>query len=105
MSQSRGELKKIMDMVELYDKRQKLVRMLDDLNRREACFIDWVTMLEGVAFRKGDKVILAHGTPNEETATVRYSKRNTIGQVWVYLTRENGKKTRRLARNLTMKMN
>ena len=75
--------------------------MLDDLNRREACFIDWVNMLEGVAFRKDDKVILAHGTSNEEMATVRYSKRNNIGQVWVYLTREDGRKTKRLARNLT----
>ena len=100
-----GELKKIMDMVKLYDKRHKLVRMLDDLNSREICFIDWVTMLEGAAFREGDEVILAHGTPNEETATVRYSKRNSIGQVWVYVTRENGEKTRRLARNLTQEMN
>ena len=50
MSQSRGELKKIMDMIKLYNKQQKLVRILDDLNSREAYFIDWVTMLEGVAF-------------------------------------------------------
>ena len=94
MSELRCEVKKITDMVDLYRKRQKLVRMLDDLNNREACFIDWVNMLEDMAFRKDDKVILAPGTPNEETATVRYSKRNNTCQVWVYLTREDGSKTK-----------
>ena len=100
MTPSRAHVRALMEMMKLHRRRETLIRQAGELTKRERSFITWLAMLESAAFRPGDNVVIDNPKDQFRIAVVRFTKTNTSGQTWVYITTLNGKKTCRLPRNL-----
>ena len=95
------EIRMLNELQKNHRKRESLIKQVGELTRKERSLVGWIAMLEGAAFRPGDSVIIVNNTQqNDIFATVRYAKTNKKGQLWIYVTTYEGKKTRRLPRNL-----
>ena len=95
----RTQVQVLMELNKICSQRESLLKRHDKLVKKEKSFITWLANLEGAAFRAGDMVMIE----NEDSpsfATVRYTKKDKRGMIWVYLTTTHGKKTRRVPRNL-----
>ena len=81
-----------MELSKIHRKRESLITQWGELVKKEKSFIEWLKMLEGAAFREGDHVIIENDVCNQNSrfATVRYTKTNRNGQIWVYITSADG---------------
>ena len=99
MSEIRTQVQVLMKLQKIKMQREALMKKNAELVKKERSFVSWLANLEGSAFRCGDMVMIDGDNP-QTIATVRYLKKDKRGTLWVFLTTTDGRKTRRVPRNL-----
>ena len=99
--------KLLRELVKVQNKRKLLLNNVIVQEDKEKYLMNWLTWIEGTSFRTGDCVYIENNINHPEspdgshrTATVRYTSVTKSKQILVYLTTDNGYKTRRLSRNI-----
>ena len=99
MSGIKAQVKVLMELNKIQRQRESLLKKNDKLLKKERTFVNWLANLEGSAFCTGDMVIIGYDNPSSY-GTVRFCKKDKNGLTWVYITTTDGRKTRRVPRNL-----
>jgi len=100
MTRGPNQLRIHREINRLHNERRSLQEKLRRNLEKERDFVDWLADLECAAFRTGDYVMIDNAVPLQ-MARVRFTKKDKSGLFWVYIMTADGKKTRRVPRNLT----